>query len=119
MTEQRPQSNPFGGFFGLQEDEETGKTSLGSGVIVDPRGLVVTNEHVVASVGHELVERCFLALDPDLAREPEDVARLGDLETRVLILRGSLAGPNIIALLILNSTIRQCAARDSWLRASR
>ena len=47
FTEQKPQYNPFG-FFGLQEDDESGRTSLGSGVIVDPRGLVVTNEHVVA-----------------------------------------------------------------------
>ncbi len=49
FTEQKPQPqyNPFG-FFGLQEDDESGRTSLGSGVIVDPRGLVVTNEHVVA-----------------------------------------------------------------------
>jgi S1-C subfamily serine protease len=47
LTEQKPQYNPFG-FFGLEEDDESGRTSLGSGVIVDPRGLVVTNEHVVA-----------------------------------------------------------------------
>lgn len=49
FSEQRPQPqyNPFG-FFGLEDDDESGRTSLGSGVIVDPRGLVVTNEHVVA-----------------------------------------------------------------------
>jgi len=47
FSEQRPQYNPFG-FFGLEQDDESGRTSLGSGVIVDPRGLVVTNEHVVA-----------------------------------------------------------------------
>ncbi|MBL8636226.1 MAG: trypsin-like peptidase domain-containing protein [Myxococcales bacterium] len=49
FSEQKPhpQYNPFG-FFGLEEDDDSGRTSLGSGVIVDPRGLVVTNEHVVA-----------------------------------------------------------------------
>ncbi len=47
LTEQKPQYNPFG-FFGLEEADDSGRTSLGSGVIVDPRGLVVTNEHVVA-----------------------------------------------------------------------
>ena len=49
FSEQKPQPqyNPFG-FFGLDDDDESGRTSLGSGVIVDPRGLVVTNEHVVA-----------------------------------------------------------------------
>lgn len=57
-TEQRPQQNPFSAFapFGLpgipdndgEEEGGGGRTSLGSGVIVDPRGLIVTNEHVVA-----------------------------------------------------------------------
>ncbi len=50
MTEQRPQSNPFGilGLGRLEDEDESGRTSLGSGVIVDTHGMVVTNEHVVA-----------------------------------------------------------------------
>lgn len=49
LSEERPKTTPFG-IFGLElPDEQTeGRVSLGSGVIVDPRGYVVTNEHVVA-----------------------------------------------------------------------
>lgn len=56
LTEQKPQVNAFGGIFGLQEDDESGKTSLGSGVIVDARGLIVTNEHVVAGAARIRVQ---------------------------------------------------------------
>lgn len=56
LTEQRPQYNPFG-FFGLEdESEDSGRTSLGSGVIVESHGLVITNEHVVAGAARIRVQ---------------------------------------------------------------
>ena len=68
-TEQRPQQNPFSMFgfpgpFGMPngngegegDDEGGGRTSLGSGVIVDPHGLIVTNEHVVAGAARIRVQ---------------------------------------------------------------
>lgn len=57
LTEQRPQHSPFG-FFGLEDENEdgSGRTSLGSGVIVDPQGLIVTNEHVVAGAARIRVQ---------------------------------------------------------------
>jgi serine protease Do len=65
-TEQRPQQNPFSMFgfpgpFGVpngdgDDEEGGGRTSLGSGVIVDPHGLIVTNEHVVAGAARIRVQ---------------------------------------------------------------
>ena len=63
LTEQRPQQSPFSLFGGMgpgsppgEDDEEGGRTSLGSGVVVDPRGLIVTNEHVVAGAARIRVQ---------------------------------------------------------------
>jgi len=48
-----PQQSPFMGdplferFFGLREAPPRARSSLGSGVLVDPRGIVITNYHVI------------------------------------------------------------------------
>jgi serine protease Do len=55
LTEQRPQYNPFG-FPGVEDEDGSGRTSLGSGVIVDPSGLIITNEHVVAGAARIKVQ---------------------------------------------------------------
>jgi serine protease Do len=59
FSEERPRENPFAELFGLPEPDEEeahGGVSLGSGVVVDPRGFVITNEHVVSGAARIRVQ---------------------------------------------------------------
>lgn len=58
----------FGGQGGGQQDLST-RRALGSGFIVDPRGYIITNNHVVANADHIYVK---LSTDPD---NPTDEGR--------------------------------------------
>ena len=62
FTEERPRQNPFAGIFGMPDPDEifdrprANTVSLGSGVIVDSRGYVITNEHVVTGAARIRVQ---------------------------------------------------------------
>lgn len=94
FRQQHPELAPF--FRGQPDSQPHGQVGLGSGVIIDPAGVILTNNHVVASGGRVRVRlhdgREFTATDvktdpkTDLAivridaGEPLPFARTGDSE---------------------------------------
>jgi serine protease Do len=79
-TEERSQptgneqkSSPFKRYFKAEEDAEEVVEDIGSGVVLDPKGIIVTNEHLIAKaitirvkfVGGREYEAYVLASDPE------------------------------------------------------
>ena len=62
----------FGGGGGGQPDLST-RRALGSGFIVDPRGYIITNNHVIDKADHIYVK---LSTDPDSSADPGRPAKL-------------------------------------------
>ncbi|HKS67568.1 MAG TPA: Do family serine endopeptidase [Candidatus Acidoferrales bacterium] len=66
-SKRRSQSDPFGDFFdrffNSPDDSDNAERSLGSGLIVDPKGFILTNEHVI-----DQATRVQVQLDGDPTR---------------------------------------------------
>jgi serine protease Do len=79
-TEERPQPtgdeqrpSPFKKYFKVEEESDEPVENIGSGVVLDPKGIIVTNEHLIAKaisiqikfVGGKEYEAHVLASDPE------------------------------------------------------
>jgi S1-C subfamily serine protease len=83
----------FERFFALQADRLAESTSVGSGIIVDSHGLILTNYHVVQRASNIMVR----LLDGD--RFPaQPVAYNVDSDLCLLQLTGDLSGQSLVAL---------------------
>src|SRR5258708_17217588 len=81
------EGNPFGDFFdkffGGQESGPVRERSLGSGVLVDPKGFIVTNRHVV-----EKADRVQVRLQDDPPGVQHDAKVIGtDQETDLAVIK--------------------------------
>lgn len=81
------QDNPFGDFFdkffGNQDSGPIRERSLGSGVIVDPKGFIVTNRHVI-----EKADRIRVRLQDDPPGVQHDAKLIGsDQETDLAVIK--------------------------------
>ena len=80
--EQRP--SPFKKYFKAEEETDEPAESIGSGVVLDPKGIIVTNEHLIAKAisiqikfaGGKEYEAHVLASDPEF-----DIALLKIIST--------------------------------------
>ena len=72
-TGDEQKSSPFKKYFKAEEDTEELVENIGSGVVLDPKGIIVTNEHLIAKaitirikfVGGKEYEAYVLASDPE------------------------------------------------------
>jgi serine protease Do len=93
------EDNPFGDFFdkffGNQDNGPIKEQSLGSGVIVDPKGYIVTNRHVV-----EKADRIRVRLQDDPPGVQHDAKVIGtDQETDLAVIKIDVNHPLPIAKL--------------------
>jgi len=93
------QGSPFGDFFdkffGGQESGPVRERSLGSGVVVDPKGFIVTNRHVV-----EKADRVQVRLQDDPPGVQHDAKVIGvDSETDLAVIKIDVDHPLPVAKL--------------------
>jgi serine protease Do len=95
--------NQFGGGGQMQQPQNQGpERALGSGFIVDPRGYIITNDHVVDKADHIYVK---LSTDPD---DPTDQGRPAtvvgvDKDTDIAVIKIDAKGLNLPTIKLGNS----------------
>ncbi len=81
----------FGGGGGGQMPEQGTRRALGSGFIVDPRGYIITNNHVVDKADHIYVQ---LSTDPETTDHGRPATVIGvDPETDMAVIKIDAPGP--------------------------
>jgi serine protease Do len=91
----------FGGQGGGQMPEAGARHALGSGFIVDPRGYIITNNHVVDQADHIYVK---LSTDPDDGDNGRPATLVGvDKETDIAVIKIDPKGLNLPTVKLGNS----------------